>query len=368
MTGRATATSDGPYRPTERLADPQGVDAERTLPPTIKLAARPLGVLQADQEGQAASPAAPPTEGTATPGSERTDEAGPMTALDPIAEAPATATPALRTVDGVRPVAGPGPMTGPESAPGCEPISGPEIMPESGLVTVALPAAGLDSATSAPRPIDMPTARATAASTAADEATTSSATDDNATATADNDTATDDEATTSSATDDNATATADSDDRLRVVAPAEPIATKLCAEQHPNDPESPVCRICDQPFANAEQVLAMAPTTVARLLLEDGTAVDVSDALTIGRSPADGGHGDTLTVTGRQVSRHHLSVEARGWQLFVQDCDSTNGTFLTRRGEKGRRRVPIDRAIPVRIGDSIHFGSRQALVVQARSG
>lgn len=151
------------------------------------------------------------------------------------------------------------------------------------------------------------------------------------------------------------------------MAPMEPIATKLCPDLHPNDPGSTTCRICDRPFDGAAEIVSMAPVAVGRLLLEDGSAVDVADNLIVGRSPIGDDNLDTLTVSGRQVSRRHLVLEARGWQLFVKDCDSTNGTFLTRRGEKGRRRVPNDEAIPVRIGDSIHFGSRQALVVQARS-
>lgn len=158
-----------------------------------------------------------------------------------------------------------------------------------------------------------------------------------------------------------------SEPRLESVPGAPAIPTKLCHDLHPNNPDEPICRVCDRAFSGATEVVAAAPAVVARLLLEDGSAVDVADTMMIGRSPIGDDRIDTLTVTGRQVSRRHLVLEARGWQLYVRDCDSTNGTSLTRRGEKGRRRVPSDEAIPVRIGDSIHFGSRQALVVQART-
>ncbi len=97
--------------------------------------------------------------------------------------------------------------------------------------------------------------------------------------------------------------------------------------------------------------------------MEDGTAVEIADDLMVGRHPVGDHSLDTLTVTGRQVSRRHLMLEVRGWDLYVLDCESTNGTFLTRRGTRGRRRVPSDEGLGVRIGDSIHFGSRQALVV-----
>lgn len=123
---------------------------------------------------------------------------------------------------------------------------------------------------------------------------------------------------------------------------------------------------CQFQFTGAAEVISMPPQIVAKLLLEDGTAVDLADDLLIGRSPLGDGATDTLTVAGRQVSRRHLLLETDGWQLCVKDCDSTNGTFLSRRGERGRRRVPSDESIVIRIGDSIHFGSRQALVVRAR--
>ncbi len=155
---------------------------------------------------------------------------------------------------------------------------------------------------------------------------------------------------------------------LRPVADPEPVATKFCAHHHPNNPDSSTCRICDEAFVGAAHIVAARPGAVARLLLEDGSAIDVADDLLIGRSPGGGGPSATLTVAGRQVSRRHLVIEARGWQLYVRDCDSTNGTFLARPDERGRRRVPADRAVPVRCGDIIHFGSRQARVVPTATG
>lgn len=150
---------------------------------------------------------------------------------------------------------------------------------------------------------------------------------------------------------------------LRAVPHPAPVATKLCVEGHPNNAYGRSCRICGRRFRGASEILAMTPISVGRLLMEDGSAVHVVEALVIGRHPVGDHRMDTLTVTGRQVSRRHLLLEVRGWDLYVTDCDSTNGTFLTRRGERGRRRVSPDGAMAVRIGDSIHFGSRQALVV-----
>lgn len=151
---------------------------------------------------------------------------------------------------------------------------------------------------------------------------------------------------------------------LRPVPAPDGIPAKRCPLGHPNDPEATDCRLCDHRLDVAASIVDLAPEPLARLLLEDGTAVDLVDDLVVGRCPPDDDRpAESLVVTGRQVSRRHLRIEIRGWRLLIQDQGSTNGTFITRRGERGRRRVPEDRSIPLRIGETVHFGDRQALIV-----
>jgi pSer/pThr/pTyr-binding forkhead associated (FHA) protein len=155
---------------------------------------------------------------------------------------------------------------------------------------------------------------------------------------------------------------------LRPVDDPAPIPAKRCPAGHPNNPDSERCRICDALFDPATEVEQTWPGSPARLLLEDGSAIDLVADLSIGRNPSGTVGGDTLAVTGPQVSRRHLVIEVDGWRVTVRDQGSTNGTFITRRGERGRRRVPEGESMPVRVGDTIHFGSRQALVVQSPTG
>ena len=161
-----------------------------------------------------------------------------------------------------------------------------------------------------------------------------------------------------------ATPATDGPARPSAVPTNQPLAAKCCSADHPNDPEAESCWVCDDLFRGAATLVERIPGTLARLLFEDGTAVEVADDLMIGRSPVSEGLRATLTVNGRQVSRQHLVLEIRGWRLYARDCGSTNGSFLTRRGERGRRRIPTEDGVPLRIGDSIHFGSRQALVAR----
>ncbi|MEM7272987.1 MAG: FHA domain-containing protein [Actinomycetota bacterium] len=156
---------------------------------------------------------------------------------------------------------------------------------------------------------------------------------------------------------------------LRPVGPLPAMPAKVCDHGHPNDPDAEVCWICTAPFAGAVLVERRSPHPVARLLLEDGTAVDLATDLVIGRSPRDDADGaDTLTVTDPKVSRHHLRLETAGWRPWVRDCDSTNGTFLSRPGERGRRRVGLAEPSPLHLGDTIHFGSRRARIVGPGGG
>lgn len=150
---------------------------------------------------------------------------------------------------------------------------------------------------------------------------------------------------------------------LRPVPPLDAVPAKRCPAGHPNDVEAVECRICRDPLDAAAAVVEVLPEPLGRFLLEDGSAAELVTDLVIGRSPAGDGDEALLTVPGRQVSRTHLRLEVRGWRLRILDLGSTNGTFVTRQGERGRRRVPEDRPVPLHIGDTVHFGSRQALIV-----
>jgi hypothetical protein len=187
---------------------------------------------------------------------------------------------------------------------------------------------------------------------------------------------------------------------LRPVPSLSAIPSKVCSDGHPNDPDASLCRLCQEDLGVATLVQDVPPEPLGRLLLEDGSGVELVDDLVVGRHPErpdpNPGPGpqpsaalpaasppstpqppasdrvdlavdsEPLTVSGRQVSRRHFAIEVRGWRLHIRDLGSTNGTFVTRRGERGRRRIPEDRSIELWVGDTIHFGERQALVVAIR--
>ena len=56
------------------------------------------------------------------------------------------------------------------------------------------------------------------------------------------------------------------------------------------------------------------------------------------------------------VSRHHARIYQTGNRFFVEDADSTNGTFLNK-----RRLVPYESYV-LRDGDTLHLGRLQLLV------
>lgn len=75
-----------------------------------------------------------------------------------------------------------------------------------------------------------------------------------------------------------------------------------------------------------------------------------------GRPPFEVGRGGDLDVVLRdpEVSRRHVRFESRGGVVYVDDLQSSNGTFLN-----GRR---VSEAIEVREGDSVDVGTTRLLV------
>ncbi len=67
---------------------------------------------------------------------------------------------------------------------------------------------------------------------------------------------------------------------------------------------------------------------VFSLRFNDGQTVNVGQELVIGRS-SDADHGPGfVALSGAKVSRRHLAVRRRGWELYLEDLGSQNGTIV----------------------------------------
>jgi hypothetical protein len=84
---------------------------------------------------------------------------------------------------------------------------------------------------------------------------------------------------------------------------------------------------------------------VAAMGLEPGTAFDLRDGATLGRSD-----GADIRIDDPFASSTHARIFARGEFMYVEDMGSTNGTYLNGRQIRTAERLKM--ADVIRIGDS----------------
>ena len=86
-------------------------------------------------------------------------------------------------------------------------------------------------------------------------------------------------------------------------------------------------------------------TVVAALGHEPGTAFEINDSATLGRSPtAD------VRIDDPYASSAHARIFPRGQFMYIEDMGSTNGTYLN--GRQLRKPEQLKVADTVRIGDT----------------
>jgi hypothetical protein len=100
-----------------------------------------------------------------------------------------------------------------------------------------------------------------------------------------------------------------------------------------------------RPVPDLRSGVAPRLEVVAALGYEPGTAFDVGDGATLGRS-----NGADIKVDDPFASSAHARIFARGDFMYVEDMGSTNGTYLNGRQLRTAERLKM--ADLIRIGDS----------------
>ena len=147
------------------------------------------------------------------------------------------------------------------------------------------------------------------------------------------------------------------------------VEAKVCGRGHSNPPTSAICAVCDAPLRpGSEANVHVTRPSLGRLQLDDGDSVELDHDLLIGRNPDRDTEPDRASLRrvkaiGDKVSRSHLEVRLQGWDIFVVDCGSTNGTFVV--PHAGGQVVPVDPSRPqlVEPGAIVYFGSRSFTVL-----
>jgi FHA domain len=145
-----------------------------------------------------------------------------------------------------------------------------------------------------------------------------------------------------------------------VEMPSAMVEGVYCKNGHFNDPEGRYCAICGIGMGQLTKIRQKGKRPpLGVLILGDGSVCQLDADYVIGREPtldsevADG-RARPLRLTGASgvVSRIHARVELDGWQVFISDLNSANGTQVLLPGE----RTPV----------SLQPGVRTALVPGAQ--
>ena len=142
-----------------------------------------------------------------------------------------------------------------------------------------------------------------------------------------------------------------------------------CPEGHFTDPERSTCLTCGTPLAPEGRRVRLPRPPLGILVTDGGTIYPVAGDFVIGREAeaapdvlADRARPLPLRDEARSTSRVHAHLTVTGWQVFLRDDGSANGTFLSRSGAAGPW-LPVTAQAPVALvhGDRVRLGKRQLL-------
>jgi FHA domain len=154
-----------------------------------------------------------------------------------------------------------------------------------------------------------------------------------------------------------------------VEMPAVQVEGIYCKNGHFNDPEARSCAVCgvsmDQ-LAKVRQQGNRPPLGV--LILGDGSVCQLDADYVIGREPTldsavAAGRARPLRLVGASgvVSRMHARVELDGWQVFLTDLNSANGTQILLPGERNPKSLQPGIRTALVAGAQIRLGGEYAL-------
>lgn len=110
-----------------------------------------------------------------------------------------------------------------------------------------------------------------------------------------------------------------------------------CTNGHANAPGTRSCRLCQAPVDSANPRLIRRPT-LAGVHTNQGDFADIVSGIVIGRAPdasfgPAGSHLMRVPSPSNDISRNHVLVTVKDWNVHVTDLHSTNGTTVLPIGE-----------------------------------
>jgi FHA domain len=142
-----------------------------------------------------------------------------------------------------------------------------------------------------------------------------------------------------------------------------------CKNGHFDDPEARYCAVCGIGMAQLTKTPVDGPRPpLGVLVLQDGSVCQLDSDYVLGREPTldssvAGGSARPLrlgTASGL-VSRIHARVELDGWQVFISDLNSANGTEILQPGGSSPETLQPGIRTPLVAGAQIRLGGDYGL-------
>jgi hypothetical protein len=142
-----------------------------------------------------------------------------------------------------------------------------------------------------------------------------------------------------------------------------------CKNGHFNDPEGRYCAVCGISMAQLTKIRQKGKRPpLGVLVLGDGSVCQLDADYVIGREPTldsavANGQARPLRLDGASgvVSRTHARIELDGWQVFISDLNSANGTQVLMPGERNPVNVQPGTRTPLVPGAQIRLGGEYGL-------
>ncbi len=142
-----------------------------------------------------------------------------------------------------------------------------------------------------------------------------------------------------------------------------------CKNGHFNDPEARNCAVCSIGIGQLNKIRRQGKRPpLGVLILSDGSVCQLDADYVIGREPTldsavAEGRARPLRLMGASgvVSRIHARVELDGWQVFISDLNSANGTQILLPGERNPASLQPGVRTPLVAGTQIRLGGEYGL-------
>jgi hypothetical protein len=162
---------------------------------------------------------------------------------------------------------------------------------------------------------------------------------------------------------------ADAKDLGLVEMPSSAVEGVNCKNGHFNDPEARYCAVCGISMGQVTKVRQVGNRPpLGVLILGDGSVCQLDADYVIGREPTldsavAEGRARPLRLMGASgvVSRIHARVELDGWQVFISDLNSANGTQVLMPGERNPTNLQPGVRTPLVPGAQIRLGGEYGL-------